>query len=67
MVPESQIEKLLNSLGKELAMNYYGLDLHFTVLGVEVQNKDFYTIKITTDKPIPTIFGVSMEPDMKYL
>lgn len=66
MVDEGVIEKVLNSLGKKLAMDYYGLDLHFTVLGVEVEHEDFYTIRVTTDKPIPTIFGVSMEPNMKY-
>ena len=66
MVSEQVIEKLLNSLGRELAMNYYGLDLRFTVLGVEVEHEDFYTITITTDKPLPTIFNVRMEPNMVY-
>ena len=66
MVSEQVIEKLLNSLGRELAMNYYGLDLRFTVLGVEVEHEDFYTITITTDKPLPTIFNVKMEPNMVY-
>lgn len=67
MVNEEVIEKVLNSLGKKLAMDYYGLDLHFTVLDVKVeQDTHFYTIKITTDKPLPTIFDVKIEPNMVY-
>ena len=65
-IPESAIEKLLNTLGKELAMNYYGLDVHFTVLGVEVKNENYYEIRVTTDKPLPTIFDVKIEPNMVY-
>ena len=61
MVDEGAIEKVLNSLGKKLAMDYYGLDLHFTVLGFEDG-----VVKVKTDKPIPQIFDVKIEPNFTY-
>jgi len=66
MVMEQSVEKLFNTLGKNLAMKYYGLDVHFTVLGVEEIDDKFYEIKIKTDKPLPVIFDVKTEPEFKY-
>ena len=68
MVTEKVIEKLFNSLGREMAMRYYGLDLHFTVLSaepVDSWNSD-YEIEIKTDKPLPMIFDVKTEPNFTY-
>lgn len=63
MVSEKAIEDLLNSLGKQLAMVYYGLDLNFTV--VEVSEKyGFPRIVVKTDKQIPMTFEVKTEPGM---
>jgi hypothetical protein len=63
MVSEKAIEDLLNSLGKQLAMDYYGLDLNFTV--VEVGEKyGFTNVLVKTDKQIPMTFDVKIEPNM---
>jgi len=63
MVSEKAIEDLLNTLGKKLAMDYYGLDLNFTV--VEVSEKyGFPRIVVKTDKQIPMTFDVKIEPGM---
>ena len=63
MVSEKAIEDLLNTLGKKLAMDYYGLDLNFTV--VEVGEKyGFPRIVVKTDKQIPMTFEVKIEPGM---
>lgn len=65
-IPEKSIEKLFNSLGREMAMRYYGLDLHFTVLKVEPVSATEYDIEIKTDKPLPLIFDVKIEPNFTY-
>ena len=62
MVSEKAIEDLLNTLGKQLAMDYYGLDLNFTV--VEVSEKYGTNIVVKTDKQIPMTFEVKIEPNM---
>jgi len=63
MVSEKAIEDLLNTLGKQLAMDYYGLDLNFTV--VDVNEKYGHTnIIVKTDKQIPMTFDVKIEPNM---
>ena len=68
MVTEKVIEKLFNSLGREMAMRYYGLDLHFTVLSAKpVASWDNdYEIEVKTDKPLPLIFDVKTEPNFTY-
>ena len=66
MITEKAIEKLFNTLGREMAMRYYGLDLHFTVLKVEHINSVEYDIEIKTDQPIPVIFDVKIEPNFIY-
>jgi hypothetical protein len=65
-IPEKSIEKLFNSLGREMAMRYYDLDLHFTVLKVEPINASEYNIQVKTDKPLPLIFDVKTEPNFTY-
>jgi len=61
MATKIAIEKLLNTLGKQMAMEYYGLDLNFSVIDIEDG-----VIKVKTDKPIPQIFDVKIEPDFTY-
>lgn len=65
-IPEKSIEKLFNTLGREMAMRYYGLDLHFTVLKAEPISASEYDIQIKTDKPLPLIFDVKTEPNFIY-
>ena len=65
-IPEKSIEKLFNTLGREMAMRYYGLDLHFTVLKAEPVSATEYDIEIKTDKPLPLIFDVKIEPNFTY-
>lgn len=70
---KSAIEKLLNSMGKKLAKDYYGLDLNFKVENIEGHNvmdggkKQYtYNVDVNTDKTIPSVLDVVIHPDFSY-
>ena len=55
------VEKVLNSLGKKLAKQLYGLDLNFKVTGVLEDSPNYlpkYMILTSTDKKIPNVLKV---------
>lgn len=55
------VEKVLNSLGKKLAKQLYGLDLNFKVTGVLEDSPNYlpkYMILTSTDKKIPYVLKV---------
>ena len=66
---KSAIEKLLNSMGKKMAKDYYGLDLNFKVENIEGNNvmKQYtYNVDVNTDKTIPSVLDVVIHPDFSY-
>ena len=55
------VEKVLNSLGKKLAKQLYGLDLNFKVTGVLENNPYYgpkYMVLAITDEKIPNVLKV---------
>lgn len=55
------VEKVLNSLGKKLAKQLYGLDLNFKVTGVLENNPYYgpkYMVLTITDEKIPNVLKV---------
>jgi hypothetical protein len=44
------IEKLFNTLGKQMAKEYYGLDLNFEVTSIEEENQFHLTSKINSKR-----------------
>lgn len=55
------VEKVLNSLGKKLAKQLYGLDLNFKVSGVRENSPYFgpkYMVLALTDEKIPNVLKV---------
>ena len=55
------IEKLMNTLGKKIAKEYYGLDLNFKVVGKE-EDSPYYSppvmFMVQTDKELPNVLTV---------
>jgi hypothetical protein len=52
------IEKVLNTLGKRLAKNFYDLDLNFTVTGTLEDSPDYspkLMVSVETDKKVPNV------------
>ena len=52
------IEKVLNTLGKRLAKNYYNLDLNFKVTGILEDSPDYrpkLMVTAETDKKVPNV------------
>lgn len=66
MGKKESLEKLLNSLGSSLVKKYYGLDLNFEVVSMEPVSASEWDAEIRTDKPIPPILDVKIEPEFKY-
>ena len=72
------LEKLFNTVGRNLAMNYYGFDSEYEVLSVidektgeEVTDSDLggtenYTATVKSKEPLPEIFDVKIEPLFRY-
>jgi hypothetical protein len=63
------IEKIFNTLGKQMAKEYYDLDLNFEVTSIEEENPNFRlgdVINIKTDKPIPPYFENKLEKNWEY-
>ena len=72
------LEKLLNTVGRNLAMNYYGFDSEYEVVsiidektGEEVTDFNFgdtenYTATVRSKKMLPEIFDVKIEPLFRY-
>ena len=72
------LEKLLNTVGRNLAMNYYGFDSEYEVVsiidektGEEVTDFNFgdtenYTATVRSKKILPEIFDVKIEPLFRY-
>lgn len=55
------VEKVLNSLGKKLAKQLYGLDLNFEVTGVLEDSPNYlpkYMVLVSTDEKIPNVLKV---------
>lgn len=51
-------EKVLNTLGKRLAKNYYNLDLNFKVTGILEDSPDYQPklmVVVETDKKVPNV------------
>ena len=72
------LEKLLNTVGRNLAMNYYGFDSEYEVVsiidektGEEVTDFNFgdtenYTAIVRAKEILPDIFDVKIEPLFRY-
>ena len=72
------LEKLLNTVGRKLAMNYYGFDSEYEVVsiidektGEEVTDFNFgdtenYTAIVKSKELLPEIFDVKIEPLFRY-
>jgi len=72
------LEKLLNTVGRNLAMNYYGFDSEYEVVsiidektGEEVTDFNFgdtenYTAIVRSKEILPEIFDVKIEPLFRY-
>jgi len=72
------LEKLFNTVGRNLAMNYYGFDSEYEVVsiidektGEEVTDSDLgntenYTATVKSKEPLPEIFDVKIEPLFRY-
>jgi hypothetical protein len=72
------LEKLLNTVGRNLAMNYYGFDSEYEVVsiidektGEEVTDFNFgdtenYTAIVRAKEILPEIFDVKIEPLFRY-
>ena len=72
------LEKLLNTVGRNLAMNYYGFDSEYEVVsiidektGEEVTDFNFgdtenYTATVRAKEILPEIFDVKIEPLFRY-
>ena len=72
------LEKLLNTVGRNLAMNYYGFDSEYEVVsiidektGEEVTDFNFgdtenYTATVRAKEMLPEIFDVKIEPLFRY-
>ena len=63
MVSEKAIEDLLNSLGSQLAKDYYGLDINFSVVELKEKYGQLYVV-VKPDRHIPMTFDVKIEPNM---
>lgn len=60
-------EKLLNSLGRKMGIDYYGYDGNYTVEEVVYDSDDeFVDVTVTTDKPVPETLDVKIEPNFVY-
>lgn len=59
-------EKLLNSMGKMMGLKYYGYDGEYTIKNINVYDDGFVELEVTTDKPVPDIMDVKIEPEFKY-
>ena len=63
---KNSLEKLFNSLGNKMSNDYYGLQFNFKVDDiVKDKNHNFYTIFVSTDKPIPATLFVEIS-DWEY-
>ena len=59
-------EKLLNSMGKMMGLKYYGYDGKYTIKNINVYDDGYVELEVTTDKPVPDIMDVKIEPEFKY-
>lgn len=63
---KSGAEKLLNVLGKKMAIKYYGYDGNYTVDDVIEYDDGYVEVFVKTDKQIPDIMDVKIEPNFIY-
>ena len=63
---KSASEKLLNTLGRNMAIKYYGYDGYYSVDDLTEYEDDVIDLFITTDKDIPEILDVKIEPNFIY-
>lgn len=59
-------EKLLNSMGRMMGLKYYGYDGKYTVQDIKVYDDGWIEVEVTTDKPVPDIMDVKIEPEFTY-
>ena len=59
-------EKLLNSMGKIMALKYYGYDGKYKIKDINVYEDGFVELEVSTDKPVPDIMDVKIEPNFVY-
>ena len=72
------LEKLLNTVGRNLAMKYYGFDSEYEVVSVidektgeeltdfNLGNTENYTATVRAKEMLPEIFDVKIEPLFRY-
>ena len=72
------LEKLFNTVGRNLAMNYYGFDSEYEVVSIidektgeevtesDLGNTENYTATVKSKEPLPEIFDVKIEPLFRY-
>jgi len=60
------VEKILNVLGKKMAIKYYDYDGNYTVDDVVEYDDGYIEVFVKTDKPIPDIMDVKIEPEFIY-
>lgn len=71
-------EKLLNTLGRDMGIKYYGFDTEYEVAGIvdyntgkeitdfDLNDYENYTVIVKSKKPLPEIFDVKIEPLFRY-
>lgn len=62
-------EKLLNSMGKIMALKYYGYDGNYKIDDVEFfndKNENIVNLYVKTDKILPDVLDVKIEPNFVY-
>lgn len=72
------LEKLLNTVGRNLAMKYYGFDSEYEVVSIidektdeevtdlNLGNTENYTATVRSKEMLPEIFDVKIEPLFRY-
>jgi len=59
-------EKLLNSMGRNTVIKYYGFDGYYSVENINVYDDGYVTLDVTMDKPLPKVMDVKIEPNFIY-
>ena len=63
---KNAVEKILNVLGKKMAIKYYDYDGNYTVDDIVEYDDGYIEVFVKTDKPIPDIMDVKIEPEFIY-
>lgn len=59
-------DKLLNTMGRKMAIKYYDYDGKYNVEDVKIYDDGYIEVDVITDKPIPDVMDVKIEPNFIY-